>query len=47
MVTVPKNTINVKDIALLELQEKKIPLLVRRFYTNKDYEDLRVEDLIA
>ena len=47
MVTVPKNTINVKDIALLELQEKKIPLLVRRFYPNKDYEDLRVEDLTA
>ena len=47
MVTVPKNTINVKDIALLELEEKKIPLLVRRFYPNKEYEDLRVEDLIA
>jgi len=47
MVTVPKNVINVKEIAILELEEKKIPLLVRRFYPNKDYEDLRVEDLIA
>ena len=32
---------------ILELEEKKIPLLVRRFYPNKEYEDLRVEDLIA
>ena len=47
MITVPKNIINVKEIAILELEEKKIPLLVRRFYTNKEYEDLRVEDLIA
>ena len=47
MVTVPRNVINVKEIALLELEEKKIPLLVRRFYPNKEYEDLRVEDLIA
>ena len=47
MVSVPKNVINVKEIAILELEKKKIPLLVRRFYPNKDYEDLRVEDLIA
>jgi len=34
------------EIALKELKEKKIPLLVRRYLPNNKFEDWRVEDLI-
>lgn len=33
-------------IALKELKEKKIPLLIRRYLPNNKFEDWRVEDLI-
>lgn len=34
------------QIALLELQQKKIPLIIRRYLPNKEIEDWRLEDLI-
>ena len=34
------------DIALRELGEKKIPLLIRRYLPDKTFEDWRLEDLI-
>jgi len=34
-------------IAMKELREKKIPLIVRRFLPDKSYEDWHVKDLIV
>ena len=34
------------NIALMELKEKKIPLIIRRYLPNKKFEDWRLEDLI-
>ena len=45
IVDVPKKIINVKDIALLEFNQNKIPLLIRRYFTNGNYEDWRLEEL--
>jgi DNA-directed RNA polymerases I, II, and III subunit RPABC2 len=44
-IDVPKNIIHTKEIARLELEQKKIPLLIRRYYSNKNFEDYRLEDL--
>ena len=44
-IDVPKNIIHTKEIARLELEQKKIPLLIRRYYSNKNFEDHRLEDL--
>ena len=37
---------NAYDIALMELKQKKIPLIVRRYLPNGKVEDWRVEELI-
>lgn len=34
------------DIAEMELKEKKIPLFIRRYLPNKEYEDWRLDELI-
>uniref|UniRef100_A0A6C0IVK2 Uncharacterized protein n=1 Tax=viral metagenome TaxID=1070528 RepID=A0A6C0IVK2_9ZZZZ len=47
LVDLDKNISSVKDIANIEFKEKKIPLLIRRYFTNGDYEDWRLEELIA
>ena len=46
MVVVPKNIDNAYEIALLELKEKKIPLIIRRYLPNGTTEDWRIEELI-
>ncbi len=47
MVPVPKGITNAYDIALLEFNAKKIPLMIRRFLPNGQYEDWRLEDMIS
>lgn len=42
----PPYSDNCYDIALRELKEKKIPLIIRRYLPDKSFEDWRVEDLI-
>uniref|UniRef100_A0A6C0EK30 Uncharacterized protein n=1 Tax=viral metagenome TaxID=1070528 RepID=A0A6C0EK30_9ZZZZ len=44
-VDVPKNIIHTKEIAKLELEQKKMPLLIRRYYSDRNFEDYRLEDL--
>lgn len=39
-----KNITSAIDIAELEFNEKKIPLIIRRYITNNKYEDWRLED---
>jgi DNA-directed RNA polymerases I, II, and III subunit RPABC2 len=46
LVIVPKGVDNAYEIALLELTEKKIPLIIRRYMPNGSIEDWRVEELI-
>jgi len=46
MIIVPKNIDNAYEIALLELNEKKIPLMVRRYLPDGSIEDWRIEELI-
>jgi len=36
----------VEDIAIKELDERKMPLIVRRYLPNKKYEDWRLDELI-
>ena len=43
----PPYSSNCYDIALRELSQKKIPLIVRRYLPNNKFEDWRVEDLIV
>ena len=45
MVTVPKGITNAYDIAMKEFEEKKIPILIRRYLPNGSYEDWRLEDM--
>ena len=47
MVVVPKNVTTAYEIALLELKENKIPLMIRRKLPNGTYEDWRTEELIT
>jgi DNA-directed RNA polymerase subunit K/omega len=46
LVPVPKGVTDSLDIAHLELQQKKIPLMIRRYLPNGDYEDWELEELI-
>lgn len=46
MIIVDKNITDTLDIARLELEQKKIPLLIRRYLPNKEFEDWRLEELI-
>lgn len=46
LVHVPKGITDSLDIAHLELQQKKIPLMIRRYLPNGDYEDWELEELI-
>tara|TARA_B110000967_G_C18525751_1_gene383311 strand:+ start:20 stop:472 length:453 start_codon:yes stop_codon:yes gene_type:complete len=46
MINVPGNITSTYDIALLEFKEDKIPLLIRRFLPNGNYEDWRLEDMV-
>jgi len=46
LVIVPKGVDNAYEIALLELTEKKIPLIIRRYMPDGSIEDWRVEELI-
>lgn len=39
-----KNITSAIEIAELEFNEKKIPLIIRRYITNNKYEDWRLED---
>ena len=47
MVNVPKHITSTLDIAELEFKEKKIPLFIRRYLPNKEYEDWRLDELIT
>ena len=47
MITVPKNVTSTLKIAELEFEQKKIPLFIRRYLPNKEYEDWRLEELIT
>ena len=47
MVNVPKHITSTLDIAELEFKEKKIPLFIRRYLPNKEYEDWRLEEMIT
>jgi len=47
MIPVPKGVTSAYDIALLEFNAKKIPLMVRRFLPNGQHEDWRLEDMIS
>ena len=45
----PINTSNIKselDIAKLELMERKLPFIIRRWLPNGKYEDWRIEEMI-
>ena len=46
MVNVPSHITSTYDIALLEFKEDKIPLLIRRFLPDGNYEDWRLEDMV-
>lgn len=45
-VNVPKDVTSSLDIATLEFEQKKIPLLIRRKLTDNSVEDWRLEDFI-
>jgi DNA-directed RNA polymerases I, II, and III subunit RPABC2 len=47
MVDVPKNISTAYEIALLELEKNKIPLIIRRTLPNGKYEDWRIEEMIV
>ena len=45
LISVPNNITSPYDIALLEFNQKKIPLMIKRYLPNGDCEYLRLEDL--
>jgi DNA-directed RNA polymerase I, II, and III subunit RPABC2 len=45
-IIVPKNITNTIEIARLELEQKKIPLGIRRYNSNNEYEEWTMSDLI-
>ena len=45
MVTVPSGMTNVTDIATLELQQKKLPFIIKREFSEKHIEYWRIKDL--
>jgi DNA-directed RNA polymerases I, II, and III subunit RPABC2 len=47
MISVPANVDRAFDIAKMELEQKKIPLLVRRYNPDGSYEDWRVADMVV
>lgn len=46
LINVPKHIKSSYEIAKLEFEEDKIPLLIRRFLPNGSYEDWRLEDMM-
>ena len=46
LVNVPKNTINVIDIAKLELSQLKMPFIIKRSIPNNTYEYWRIDEMI-
>ena len=46
LVDVPTNIINVKDIARIELKERKMPLIIKRYLPDKSYECWRLDDMV-
>ena len=46
MIDISENITNCYEIAKLELEQGKIPLIVRRFLPNNEIEDWKVNDLI-
>ena len=46
LVNVPKNITDSYKIALLEYKEHKIPLIIRRYFPNGEFEDWKFQDLI-
>ena len=46
MINVPKGVTSAYDISMLEFKAKKIPLMIRRFLPNGQFEDWRLEDLV-
>ena len=47
LVEIPITMTSTVEIAKLELEQKKIPLMVRRYLPDRSHEDWRVEDLIV
>lgn len=47
LVAFPKHITSTVEIAELELKERKIPLLIRRYLPNNYYEDWRLEDMVV
>ena len=45
LVTVPEGVTSAYDIAIIEFNQKKIPLMIKRFLANGDCEYVRLEDL--
>ena len=39
------NLVNLKDIVSEELRQKKLPLMIRRYFCDNSYEDWRLQDL--
>lgn len=46
MITVSNNITDTLEIAKQELKEAVIPLFIRRYLPNKEYEDWRIEELV-
>ena len=46
LVNVPKNTINVIDIAKLELSQRKMPFIIKRSIPNNTCEYWRIDEMI-
>lgn len=46
LIDIPSYMISSIDIATLEYLEKKIPLIIRRYHSDKTYEDWRLQDMI-
>ena len=45
-INIPSNITDIKDIATLEYNAKKIPFMIRRFKPDGTYEDWRLTDFI-
>tara|TARA_B100001093_G_C26708500_1_gene962346 strand:- start:363 stop:779 length:417 start_codon:yes stop_codon:yes gene_type:complete len=46
LVEIPMNMSDPYEIAKLELQQKKCPLMIRRYFPDNKYVDVKVSDLI-
>ena len=47
LISVPNDVTDTLTIAEMELNEKKIPLLIRRYLPDGSFEDWRLEDLVV